>query len=213
MKARVGRALRGRAAAAGLALAIGQPGALQAQAAIAPAAATGELRAQLEALLPAARIDEDDLRRALEPRRWPACRSLAIAWNGPRQRDPQAAADGGLKLIAESRCREPCDLRASLRIGGPLVAVALDREGAVLWWKRMPDVRRVYPILPPSAGDKPIDREALRLHAEGHRVGHSWFDIELPADRRIARLTLLEAGSGATARAPVVLGTVDLPVR
>jgi hypothetical protein len=169
-------------------------------------------RQQLEALLPALRIDDGDLRRALDPPRWMACRRAAIQWTGPREKPAAAATDGSLTFVAESRCREPYDVRASGTIGPRgLVALALDRDGVLLWWKTMPEVRRVHPILMPRTGDAQADRDSARLHREGIRAGQALFDIEFPGDRRIARLAVYEAQRDDAAPAPVLLGSVAVP--
>lgn len=191
-----------RAVACCVALQLAMPSAVEAQAAP---------RQQLEALLPAIRIDDADLRRALDPPRWMTCRRASIRWTGPRERSAAAATDGSLTFIAESRCREPHDVRASTTIGPHgLVALALDREGALLWWKRMPDIRRVHPTLMLPTGDAQADRDDARLHREGIRAGHALFDLEFPGDRRIARLAVYEAQRD-TAPAPVLLGSVEVP--
>ncbi len=186
---------------------------VHAQGAAPKTATTSEVRQQLEALLPSARVDDSDLQRALNPASWTACRSLSVEWRGPTAPDPGDVNDGNLKFLAELRCREPYDVRASARIGGGgLVTIATDREGALLWWKQMPDIRRVQPALFPSTGDERVDLEDRRLHAEGIRVSFSRFNIEIPGDRRIARVLIYEATRKESARSPILLGSIVVPV-
>lgn len=187
-------------------------GIAQAQGMATPVAATGEIRRQLETLLPALRIDDGDLQRALDPPAWTACRRLTLEWRGPNPRTADATSDGTVSFITAGRCREPYDVRASARIApGGLVAVATDAEGALRWWRQFPDIRRVTPALFPATGDERADRENRRLHAEGVRAGYALFDLELPGDRKIARLWVFEVPGDASVRSPVQLGRVDVP--
>jgi len=208
-----GPMLRTQAMALAWAIGLACLGIAQAQGMATPVAATREIRRQLETLLPALRIDDGDLQRALEPKPWTACRSLGVEWKGPTAAPESEAEDGRLTFVGESRCREPYDVRASARLGADgLVAVATDRHGALIWWRRMPDIRRVQPMLLPRTGDEAADRESKRLHSEGVRVGFSRFGVEIPGDRRIARLSIYEASRAESARLPRVLGGIEVPM-
>lgn len=170
-----------------------------------------DVRQQLAALLPAARIDDSDLLRALDPPRGTVCRQVAVQWSGPGERTA-AATDGRLTLVAAARCREPYDVRASARIGGDgLLVVAVDGGGAMLWWQQIPDIRLVHPSLMPTTGEAQVDRENARLHRVGLRAGAAMFGIEFPADRRIARLIVYESRRDTGARTPISLGSVEVP--
>lgn len=120
--------------------------------------------------------------------------------------------DGSLEFVAESRCREPFDLRAPARIGSAgVVAFATDRERRVLWWKQLPDIRRVRPSLMPYTADEGVDRQNQRLHADGVRVGFALFNIEIPGERGISRLWVYEATRREGNLSPVLLGNVAVP--
>jgi hypothetical protein len=196
-----------------MALGMCVPCVVHAQGALPKIETTAEVRQQLRALLPSVRIDDGDMKRALDPVPWTVCRSISVEWQASNARESGDVNDGSLKFIAESRCREPYDVRASARIGsGGLVTIATDREGGLLWWKQMPDIRRVRPALFPSTGDERVDRENRRLHAQGVRVGFSRFSIDIPGDRRIARVLIYEATRKESARSPILLGSIAVPV-
>lgn len=178
----------------------------------AKADATSAVRQQLQALLPSVRIDDADLRRALDAPAWTVCRSLQVEWRASNARDAIDGNDGSLEFVAESRCREPYDVRPPARIGSSgLMALATDRDGGLLWWKPLRDIRRAHPSLMPSTGDEEADRRNRRLHSDGVRVGYSRFDIGIPGDRRMARLWVFEATRQPDAASPVLLGSVTLP--
>ena len=196
-----------------MALAMCVPCVVHAQGAPRKIESTAEVRQQFQALLPSVRIDDGEIKRALDPAPWTACRSISVEWRGSNAPGPGDVNDGSLKFIAESRCREPYDIRAPARIGsGGLVTIATDREGGLLWWKQMHDIRRVQPALFPSTGDERVDREDRRLHAQGVRVGFSRFTVEIPGDRRIARVLIYEATRKESARSPILLGSIAVPV-